>query len=87
MPDGDFVYIINYQDHGIKFVFSVPMTSKRASAVAWALLEIFTVTGAANNSMPGSHVAFGDDVSVIHLETSIVLPPTRHLSLPYQLGH
>jgi hypothetical protein len=45
MPDGDFVYIINYQDHGIKFVFSVPMTSKRASAVAGAFLEIFTVIG------------------------------------------
>jgi hypothetical protein len=42
MPDGNFVYLLNYQDHGVKFMFSIPMTSKRSAAVAWALLEIFT---------------------------------------------
>lgn len=77
MPDGEFRYLLNYQDHGIKFVFSVPMTSKRSSAVAWALIEIFTIIGppvilqsdngkefsGAASSMPGKHVHFADTVS------------------------
>jgi hypothetical protein len=36
---------MNYIDHGVKFLFSIPLTCKRASCIAIALLEIFTVVG------------------------------------------
>jgi hypothetical protein len=45
MPNGEFKYLLNYIDHGIKFLFSIPLKRKRASCVAVALLEIFTVIG------------------------------------------
>ena len=45
MPDGSFNFLLNYVDHGIKFVFSKPIKFKRASCIAVALLEIFTIIG------------------------------------------
>ena len=45
MPDGEFRFLLNYIDHGIKFLFSVPIVRKRASCIAIALLQIFTVIG------------------------------------------
>jgi hypothetical protein len=45
MPNGDFCFLPNYIDHGVKFLFSIPLTRKRASCIAVALLEIFTVVG------------------------------------------
>ena len=45
MPDGPFNFLLNYSDHGLKFVFSIPIVRKRASCVAIALLEIFTMIG------------------------------------------
>jgi hypothetical protein len=43
MPNGDFRFLLNYIDHGVKFLFSIPLKRKRASCIAIALLEIFTV--------------------------------------------
>jgi hypothetical protein len=45
MPNGNFHFLLNYIDHGVKFLFSIPLTCKRASCIAVALLEIFTVIG------------------------------------------
>ena len=45
MPDGEFKYLLNYIDHGIKKLTSVPLVSKRASSVAVALFGIFTEQG------------------------------------------
>ncbi len=45
MPDGNFHFLLNYIDHGVKFLFSIPLTCKHASCIAIALLEIFTVIG------------------------------------------
>ena len=45
MPDGLFKYLLNYIDHGVKKLTSIPLTSKRASSVAFALLTIFTEQG------------------------------------------
>ncbi len=36
---------MNYINHGVKFLFSIPLTCKHASCIAVALLEIFTVIG------------------------------------------
>ena len=45
MPDGLFKYLLNFLDHGVKKLTSIPLTSKRASSVAFALLTIFTEQG------------------------------------------
>lgn len=45
MPDGEFRFLLNYIDHGIKFLFSIPIVRKRASCIAIALLQIFTIIG------------------------------------------
>jgi hypothetical protein len=45
MPDGVFTYLLNYIDHGVKRLTSIPLASKRASAVAFALFTIFTEIG------------------------------------------
>jgi hypothetical protein len=45
MPNGDFRFLLNYLGHGVKFLFSILLKRKRASCVAIALLEIFTVIG------------------------------------------
>jgi hypothetical protein len=45
MPNGDFQFLLNCLDHGVKFLFSIPLKRKRASCIAVALLEIFTIIG------------------------------------------
>jgi hypothetical protein len=45
MPDGEFKFLLNYIDHGIKKLTSIPIVAKRASTVALALLNIFTEQG------------------------------------------
>ncbi len=45
MPDGKFPYLLNYFDHGIKKLTSIPLVAKRALSVAIALLTIFTEQG------------------------------------------
>jgi hypothetical protein len=44
--DGDFKYILNYQDHFTKFIQLRAMKSKTAAEVAWHLLAIFLTFGA-----------------------------------------
>lgn len=44
-PDGEFKYLLQYVDHGVKKLNIVPLTSKRASTVAYALCRIFTEQG------------------------------------------
>ena len=45
-PDGEYKFLLNYQDHGIKLYDCRPLTSKRNTAVAFALLDIFSFIGA-----------------------------------------
>lgn len=45
MPDGNFKFLLNYIDHGVKKLTSIPIVAKRASCVAMALLTIFTEQG------------------------------------------
>jgi hypothetical protein len=45
MPDSNFCFLMNYIDHSVKFLFSIPLTGKRSSCITVALLEIFTVIG------------------------------------------
>ena len=44
--DGEFKFLLNYQDHGIKLYDNRALTSKRGAAIAFALLDIFTFIGA-----------------------------------------
>lgn len=45
MPDGEFRFLLNYIDHGMKFLFSIPIVHKRANCIALALFQIFTIIG------------------------------------------
>jgi hypothetical protein len=45
MPDGDFKYLLNYLDHGVKKLNSMPLVFKKASCIAYALVTIFTDQG------------------------------------------
>jgi hypothetical protein len=45
MPDGNFKYLLIYIDHGVKKLTSIPLVSKQASRVVFALFTIFTNQG------------------------------------------
>ncbi len=45
MPNGEFCFLMNCIDHGVKILFSIPLTWKRVICIAVALLEIFTAIG------------------------------------------
>ena len=45
MPEGQFRFLLNYIDHGIKFLFSIPITRKKGSCIAIALFQIFMIIG------------------------------------------
>ena len=45
IKDGEFKFLLNYIDHGLKMVFSIPIVAKRASTIALALFQLFTVIG------------------------------------------
>lgn len=45
-PDGNYRFILVYQDHLTKYVLLKPLTHKRAEEVAYILLDIFTTFGA-----------------------------------------
>ena len=44
-PDGDYKFILNYQDHLTEFVVLRPLKSKRAAEVAYHVLDIFCLFG------------------------------------------
>lgn len=46
LPDKQYKWIMNYQDHSTKFLFLRPMETKRAEEVASNLLSIFLLIGA-----------------------------------------
>ena len=46
MRDGDFKFILHYQDHLTKFAVLRPLTSKLAADVGFQLLDIFLLFGA-----------------------------------------
>jgi hypothetical protein len=45
MPDGIFKFLLNYIDHGVKKLTSIPLAAKQASRIAFVLLTIFTKQG------------------------------------------
>ena len=45
MPDGSFKYLLNYINHALKILFSVPIVAKRATCIAYALFNIFCQIG------------------------------------------
>ena len=46
MSDGNFQFLLNYIDHGIKLLSSDPIVAKHASCVALVLYQIFCLFGA-----------------------------------------
>ena len=45
MPDGPYNYVLDYQDHGIKFCQLRPLTKKSHRAIALELINIFCIFG------------------------------------------
>jgi hypothetical protein len=45
MPDGTYNYVLDYQDHGIKFCQLCPLRQKIHKAVAIELINIFCIFG------------------------------------------
>ena len=45
MADGEYRYILTYQDHGMKDVYPVALKSKRVVEIAIALINIFKFLG------------------------------------------
>jgi hypothetical protein len=45
MSDKMFRFVLNYIDHGVKFLFSIPIVHKTASCIAIVLLQVFTMIG------------------------------------------
>lgn len=45
MPDGPYQYVLDYQDHGIKFCQLRPLASRTHRAVAIELIQIFCIFG------------------------------------------
>jgi hypothetical protein len=45
MPNGDFRFLLNYLNHGVKFIFCIPLKRKQVGCIAISLLEIFTIIG------------------------------------------
>ena len=43
--DGEYKFVLMYQDHLTKFCILKPLKSKRAEEVAYCLIDIFTVFG------------------------------------------
>ena len=66
MPVGAFKFLLNYIDHGVKELTSIPLTSKRASSVAFALLTIFTDQG------PPSILQSDNGKEFTHMTMSVV---------------
>ena len=74
--DGEFKFLLTYQDHGIKLCEIAPLTSKRAAAVAFALLEIFTRIGApailqTDNGREFSGIAHANKSKLIKLSDEV----------------
>ena len=89
MPDGEFNFLINYQDHGVKLLLSKAIVRKRASCVAWALIDFFTLIGPPailqadngrefNGSAGTSNVILSDDfIDDIISEIKLLWPEFR----------
>ncbi len=81
MPIRDFKYLLNYIDHCMKKLTSIPLVSKRASNVALALLQFFTEQGSpailqADNGRDFSGSAMDTADKQVYLSDEVrLLPP------------
>ncbi|XP_045841509.1 KRAB-A domain-containing protein 2 isoform X2 [Meles meles] len=72
--DGEFKFILYYQDHLTKFIILRPLKAKRAHEVVSVLLDIFTILGTPRVLDSGSGVEFTNQV--VH-ELSEVWPDLK----------
>lgn len=68
-PDGEFKFILNYQDHLTKFILLRALKSKRAEDVAYQLLCVFTTIGApsvlqSDNGREFANQVFKDNIII-----------------------
>lgn len=90
MPDGPFNYVLDYQDHGIKFCQLRALTQRTHRAIALELIQIFCIFGPpsilqADNGREFSHGASKSRHMVLDEEVSTVFMSVIniHHSLSY----
>lgn len=66
-PDGEYKFILNYQDHLTKYVVLLPLKTKTAEEVADNILDIFCLFGAPNILHSDNGREFCNQVSSVTL--------------------
>lgn len=67
-PDGEYRWLMNYQDHATKFLHLRPLKSKRAINVAEELSKIFFTFGAPRIFQSDNGKEFVNDVIMVKLQ-------------------
>lgn len=76
--NGEYKFILNYQDHLKKFVILRPLKRKTADAVADVLLDIFCIFGAPNILHSDNGREFCNKVNFYNqIYFKIVINPTK----------
>jgi hypothetical protein len=70
MPDGKFNYVLEYQDHGIKFFIVCLLTQKTHIAVAVELINIFCIFGPPS-ILPSFKLIMGRSSAMVPLNITI----------------
>jgi hypothetical protein len=92
MPDGTYNYVLDYQDHGIKFCQLRPLRQKTHKAVAIELINIFCIFGPpsilqADNGKEFSHGANNSRHVKLDVEVRIlcigILSSQQHINLTH----
>lgn len=61
-PDGDYKFVLVYEDRATKFVVLKPLASRRADEVAYRLLDVFALLGAPSVLQSGDGREFSGEV-------------------------
>lgn len=80
--DGNFKYILNYQDHLSKYLVLRPLQTKRAEEVAYCLIDIFCILGAPSVLQSDNGREFAnrivEELKLLWPQLSIVHGKPRH---------
>lgn len=76
MPDGPYNFLLNYEDHGIKFNSMEPLALKTCRGVAWILFNLFTLIGApkiiqSDNGREFNRIACGGKARQVFLDDAV----------------
>ena len=84
MADGEYKYILNYQDHGIKDAYAEPLKTKTVLEITFALIRIWKIIGPpkilhSDNGREFSNLANMKGVALTEAELELVIEEIRWL--------